>query len=208
MANSAPSLESVRERYELEARLHSFKTAIETVEAEMQTFEMLSGLWKELLQEKQSMTDVVSPADEQKLQSLEATLQAELQQFGFTSIAPKSVTISRETFRPSREGFNLGFDLSASDGIRLIWAYVEALLELGTHFQTNHPGFLLLDEPRQQEAAEVSFEQLLRRASTSRERNQQIIFATSEPLSDVQRMTMGIPAQILSFEGRLIRKLR
>jgi hypothetical protein len=208
MANSAPSLESIRQRYEVETRLENFKKASEVVESELQTFETLGEQWKHLQDEKRSITHTISVGDQQKLAGLESLVQEQLTQFGFISIAPRSVTISRETFRPSREGFNLGFDLSASDGVRLIWSYVEGLLELSSELWTNHPGFLLLDEPRQQEAAEVSFEQLLRRAAKSKQRNQQVIFATSEPLSEVQRMTSDIDKQILSFEGRLIRRLR
>lgn len=209
MSNSAPSLEAIRQRYEIETRLDNFKKAQEVVSAELQTFETLAEQWRQLQEQRRSdQGGNISAADEQKLARLEALLQEHLTQFGFISITPRSVTISRETFRPSREGFNLGFDLSASDGIRLVWAYVQGLLELSAEFRTNHPGFLIFDEPRQQEAAELSFAELIRRAANSKLRNDQVIFATSEPLVDLQRMTAGLDITILSFDGRLIRKLR
>lgn len=208
MSNSSPSLEAVRQRYEIETRLDNFKKAEEMVSTELQTFETLAEDWRQLQQQRRLGYGNISAADEQKLARLESLLQEHLTQFGFTSITPRSVTISRDTFRPSREGFNLGFDLSASDGIRLVWAYVQGLLELSAEFGTNHPGFLILDEPRQQEAAQLSFSELIRRAANSKLRNDQVIFATSEPLVDLQRMTAGLDITILSFDGRLIRKLR
>jgi hypothetical protein len=40
---------------------------------------------------------------------------------------------------------------------------------------TNHPGLLVFDEPKQQSAKDVSFAELLRRASTSLGHRQQVI---------------------------------
>ena len=114
---------------------------------------------------------------------------------------------TRQTYRPTREGFDLGFDLSASDNIRTIWAYLQGLLELSAEQPMNHFGLLLFDEPRQQEAAALSFERLLARAANAKMRGQQIIFATSEPLANIQRMTSGLDVQVVSFEKRVVSRL-
>jgi hypothetical protein len=127
-----------------------------------------------------------------------------LKEFGFSSLSPDTLEISRETYRPIREGFDLGFDLSASDNIRTIWAYLQGLLELSSGASLNHLGLLIFDEPRQQEAAELSFQKLLTRAAKSGERGQQVIFATSEPLENIQRMTAGLNPQIVHFDGRVL----
>ena len=145
-------------------------------------------------------------ADKEKLARFEQLLREQLREFGFSSLNPDSIQISTDSYRPTREGFNLGFDLSASDNIRTIWAYLESLLELARELDLRHPGLLVLDEPRQQEAAQLSFEKLLRRAAKSRDRGQQVVFVTSEPLTNLRRMTEGLNPTIISYDGRIIAK--
>lgn len=42
------------------------------------------------------------------------------------------------------------FDSSASDGIRVIWAFTMALLQVSIEKDGNHPGIIIFDEPLQQ----------------------------------------------------------
>lgn len=42
------------------------------------------------------------------------------------------------------------FDSSASDGIRTIWAFTLALLQVSVEKDGNHPGVIIFDEPAQQ----------------------------------------------------------
>ena len=42
------------------------------------------------------------------------------------------------------------FDSSASDGIRVIWAFTMALLQVSIEKNGNHPGVIIFDEPAQQ----------------------------------------------------------
>lgn len=41
---------------------------------------------------------------------------------------------------------------SASDAIRVVWAYLLGMLEVARVKDTNHPEFLVFDEPKQQMA--------------------------------------------------------
>ena len=47
-------------------------------------------------------------------------------------------------------GFDMKFDSSASDGIRVIWAFTMALLQVSIEKDGNHPGIIIFDEPLQQ----------------------------------------------------------
>lgn len=51
---------------------------------------------------------------------------------------------------PTIDGFDMKFDSSASDGIRVIWAFTMALLQVSVEKQGNHPGIIIFDEPAQQ----------------------------------------------------------
>lgn len=204
---SAPSIEGVRKRVELEGLITSLERASLECEEAMQNFAEVAAAWRSLMERKQGLpADGFSATDKSKLDRLRDLLREQLRAFGFSSLNPDTLEISRETYRPIREGFDLGFDLSASDNIRTIWAYLQGLLELSSEAPLNHWGLLVFDEPRQQEAAEVSFQNLLKRAATSAVRKQQVVFATSEPLESIQRMTAGLTPQIVHFEGRVLTK--
>lgn len=84
-----------------------------------------------------------------------------------------------------------------------------ALLELARGADTNHPGILIFDEPRQQETKHVSFKSLLQRAADAKKHNQQVIFATSDDSDELPKYLKEIPdMQYLSFDGWIVSKLK
>jgi hypothetical protein len=142
--------------------------------------------------------------DRAKLQHLQTLLREQLHEYQFSSLAIGEINISDVKYTPDHEGFDLGFDLSASDMIRTIWAYLLSMLELARSDQTSHCGMLIFDEPRQQETATVSFVQLLRRASLSYAFGQQVIFATSEEEAQLRVALANVPHSFLSFSGKIL----
>lgn len=94
--------------------------------------------------------------------------------------------------------------ISASDSVRLKWAYQLGLLDVSQGSETNHPGLVVFDEPRQQEAAEASVAGLLAEASRIAGGRSQILIATSEDLSNVKGFLEGIECQLLVFDGKII----
>lgn len=130
--------------------------------------------------------------------------------YGFSSFSPDKLEISRETYLPTREGFDIGFDTSASDGIRLIWSYLLSLFKLSNDIETNHPKLVVFDEPRQQEANKFSFTTLLKSASEICIGGGQVILATSEESSVIKESLQGVAYTMFSSEkseGKIIRKL-
>lgn len=185
------ALERVEADYtELSERLAAFSEAFRDVRGEM---ERLKG-------EGQSIRD------EEKLSALQRHLHEQLSVYGFQSLKPESIEISRTRYVPVREGFNLGHDISASDMVRLIWSFLLGLLEVGRDHESEHPGILMFDEPRQQDAAEVSFRELLRRAAESRKFNQQVIFATSEEPDSLQALLNDVEHEVRFFDGWILER--
>jgi hypothetical protein len=125
-------------------------------------------------------------------------------EFGFSTFAADELTIDEDSYRPQKEGYEIGFETSASDAIRLKWAYQLGLLELSRHHRTNHPGMLLLDEPRQQSSSKVSFGRLLERAAGHRQGDQQVIVSTSEDLDTLTPILNHIECWKTIFEGYVI----
>ena len=77
------------------------------------------------------------------------------------------MTISRSDYEPELTDINLAADAAASDVIRLQWAYLLGLLEVGVSSSSNHPRFLILDEPQQQSVEDVDFLEMLKHAAST-----------------------------------------
>src|SRR5262249_1858758 len=128
-----------------------------------------------------------SDSDKSKLNKLAELFREQCRDYGFKTFDWKELDISEATYRPTKEDFEIGFEVSASDGIRLKWAYQIGLLELARVADTNHPGILVFDEPRQQETQHISFKSLLQRAASAKQHNQQVIFATSDDSDELSK---------------------
>jgi phage shock protein A len=148
--------------------------------------------------------DRLSPTDLRKLELLRQSFVRQLHSYGFGSFADANLRIAEEDYLPHRDQFDLQADISASDSIRVIWAYLVGLLEVSQRESTNHPGLVLFDEPRQQSANTVSFEALLRHAG-SQGVDTQILFATSEDLSLLQNMLEGVDHSMHAIEGYVLK---
>lgn len=188
-ASSTPSVADISRRLTREARITELSARDEELAAVRLSMADQSQSWSKQRALLDSLTgDELSAADKAKLDALEASLRAQLQSYGFDSLNPNEIDIDRSTYRPTHEGFDLGFDLSASDMIRVIWAYLFGMLDVGQEETGNHLGLLIFDEPRQQETARASYQALLANASTSGLGGAQIIFATSEPAESLLAM--------------------
>jgi hypothetical protein len=93
---------------------------------------------------------------------------------------------------------------SASDYIRILWAYLMGLLELARRQSINHINLLVLDEPKQQSTDKVSFASLLRRASEAGQYGQQIIFATSEEHELLEASIQNIDCNLIEFHKKML----
>lgn len=179
--SGAPSATAVEERVRIEARIRDLEALVAALgDAEGRLHTLASELgelrraWSLLPEDK------MTASDRAKLTSLTASLRQLAHTFGFSTFPANELTIDEDSYRPQKEGYEIGFETSASDAIRLKWAYQLGLLELSQNHTTNHPGMLLLDEPRQQSSSKVSFGALLQRAAAHRKGDQQVIVSTSE----------------------------
>lgn len=161
--------------------------------------------WQAILTEKAELPDSrLSQADAAKLKMFEKSIRSQLDLYLFTTFPVAELTVSEDTYRPEKEGFEIGFELSASDGVRLKWAYQMGLLDVSLKAATNHPGLVVLDEPRQQEAAEISIGGLLKEAARLGAAGAQVIIATSERLQTVRELSAGLQCDLIAFGGRII----
>lgn len=204
----APSIAAIRQRVQLQEGLDRFERASDEFASEIERLGELSALWNKLLVSKKALpNDDTSNKDKIKIARWGELVREQLREYDFQSMDVTEVNVSAETYRPLHEGFDLPTNISASDFIRVIWSYLNGLRELGLEFETNHPGLLVFDEPRQQSAKDLSFERLLKRAANAEIAGHQIIFATSEKEENLKRMLEGIPHTYHAFSGHVIQQL-
>lgn len=200
-------------RVAIEALVAAESSLVRNIEAKnsvcnaFENLEKLTKQWSLLLDEQKKLSkDGLSEEDKIKIMHLQKLFRDHAAAFGVSSLQPSSISLSMDSYKPTHEGFDLEFDLSASDLIRTIWAYLHSLLELSRSEQTNHLGLLVLDEPRQQETKRESFGQFFKRASQAGAYNQQVIVATSEDPTTLGKMLEGLSHSYVQFSGDKILK--
>jgi hypothetical protein len=209
-----PSIAAIQARMQLEIGAKADEEALEEFDGLLQGFGDLSEQWRTNKGALDQLPkDDLTSHDLEKLALWTGSLRSQLGQYGFKSFDVGEASISRDTYRPEHAGFDLqtSFDwqtsISASDLIRTIWSYLTGLLEISRTVNTNHPGTILFDEPRQQSTRDVSFAELLKRASASGQQQQQVIFFTSENQDRLRSHLTGLPHTFSPITGRVLKKL-
>jgi hypothetical protein len=203
-----PSAAAIHARIELEQSTKRDQEGREQFETLLAALGELAQRWRVLQESLAALPkDDVTEADRSKISAWTVSLRSQLAQYGFGSFNVSQALISSDTYRPEHEGFDLQTSISASDLIRTIWSYLSGLLELSRTTRTNHPGCIIFDEPRQQSTRDVSFAELLKRASTSGQSGQQVIFFTSENQDRLKTHLTGLTHTFNPIEGRVIKKL-
>lgn len=203
-----PSAAIIEERIRAESRLRDLEALQAILDDAVDLLDNLQKAHNALLIEQAKLpTEKLSFGDQDKLSRLTSFVQDQAKDFGFSTFSPAELSISQDSYRPEKEGFEIGFETSASDAIRLKWAYQLGLLELASDTSTNHPGMLVFDEPRQQSSSRPSFQNLLNRAAKAKKRNQQVIFSTSEDLETLKAITYSIDFEEVIFSGYILQKI-
>jgi len=204
-----PSLAAVYERVEVERGLKQDSQRLLAFAQATAAFDDLAKDWRVVETALAELPDDDLSADDRaKLVCWEDAIRNQLRDYGFRSLSVGELVVSPHTYRPEIEGFELQTTISASDLIRTIWAYQNGMLEVARDVATNHPGMLLLDEPRQQSSSDVSFVQLLRRVSSASTFGQQVILFTSEERERLDRHLTGLPHSLQRIEGRVLQKVQ
>ena len=206
-SRTALSADAVAQRIRLQDRLDRLIAADERFLQLLAALDALAARARKTTGELRSLpTDRLSEEDKAKLQTLGTSFVEQLHEYHFGSFSDADLRIGDDDYLPRRDDFDLQADISASDAIRVIWAYLLGLLDVAQRHGTNHPRVILFDEPRQQSANPVSFGALLKRAATSY-RDAQILFVTSEELASLEPMLQDVPHDLITVDGYLLQAL-
>ncbi len=202
-----PSIAAVQEHLHVEQRMRKLEQLKAAASKLFEDFSVRAVHWARIQSERALTSDsVLTSSDQAKLLQLQILFLQQLREYDFQSFPIGQIEISHESYRPSRDGYDIGLT-SASDTIRIIWAYLIAMLEVSSKFSMNHLGLLVFDEPRQQGAEKLSFDKLLHRAAHSSHHGHQIIFATSEDKEVLEGIIKDIECNYQHFEGRILARV-
>lgn len=142
----------VYKRIEIELEIKKLLSAQNDLQISRSKILELVGRWSKYLADVGKLpAKGKSVNDQKKIKLLRSKYIENLKRYGYKSIPNLDlITISDESYLPLYEGFDMKFDSSASDGIRVIWAFTMALLQVSLELNGNHPRILLFDEPDQQ----------------------------------------------------------
>ena len=201
----------------LESRVSQFAEIQEEIDGSVDELQSLADQWVKLKADLNGIrTAEMSALDSQKVSTFQSFVQEFLRSFGFRSFGSEEIELADGDFRPravrreedgERVERDIGFEASASDGIRLKWAYYLALLEVSQRYPTNHFGMLIFDEPGQQQMKEVDLASFLGLVAESVQWKGQVIVSTSEDVERVRDSLEGSTATIHNYGGFMIQPL-
>ena len=131
-------------------RLSKLKISVSTLVEELM---QVSGEWNIYLDQKSKLPKSnITESDNEKIALLRKKFIENLRRYHYRSLSSlEEIDISMESsLLPTIDGFDMKFDSSASDGVRVIWAFTLALLQVSIEKGGNHPGMIIFDEPAQQ----------------------------------------------------------
>ncbi len=202
-----PNIALLREIIASEERLQRAEAIRDQFEEKLEEVANLTGKWLAVLEAEANLPkDFFSDVDKQKLSKLKDLFRENIVGFGFRSAHPESIEISPDTYRPIIEGFEMAFDASASDNIRIIWAYTLALQGLASYFDTNHPRVSFFDEPGQQQVKRDSRRVFYKQIGAFESPNQ-FITTTSENPEILNSYLIDVRHKLIEFGTKVLRPI-
>ena len=129
-------------------------------------------------------SNLINNKDKDILKAFNKEFKSLLILFNFESTDIESIYIDEYNYLPSVEGFDLYSDSSASDTVRIIWSYIIALQKISKVYG-NNIGFLLLDEPAQQNTDISSAKELLKELLKLSENQQVFVLYKMEKIENL-----------------------
>jgi hypothetical protein len=204
-AFGSPSIAEIQRAVTEETRLSTLQQLmVQTIE-DVHEWQQLRGETAEALIARFALgSSELSNDDKIKMEQWEIHFRALLEDFEFVSANPQRVSISEE-MKPVVDGYDISFQGSASDGIRLRWAYLLSLWQRTMPPAGLHPGLLIMDEPGQQGVEASALEGLYRRCADLGLAHGQLFLTTSESREQLEEWLGDRPFNYIEIDqGRLL----
>jgi hypothetical protein len=205
LENQDFSIAEIREQVQIQEEIGRLERLRDEFEEQLGKATEIVGRWQEnRTMHSELPDDYFSEEDKSKLSALRDCFAKNVGLFGYRSTEVARLRISEDNYRPVSDDFEVAYGASASDNIRLIWAYTLALLQVSSSYEGKHWGILLFDEPEQQKMSDVSSDALYKEISNMQQEEFQVIIATSAPVDVTNSRVKNIHHTLLEFGDRVI----
>ena len=183
---------------------------------------VLSARFKENKIKRRSLpSNYLSSNDKRKIRHMENAFKSMAYAFGYKSADTNEIILNDETYLPFLSGLalreinetkkesnaDIKADSSASDFVRLIWAYLLSIYDTSVDLHGNHPGLIAFDEPGQHSMADTSVNSLFK-ALNGYAGLQSIVAASfDENESIFKKETKGVEYHLIEVGDKLIKEL-
>lgn len=202
------SVAKIREEIHLQEEVIQLEKLLNDFDEQIIQLKAIADRWQENRTKASDLPeDYFSKQDKAKLINLSDYFARNVVKFGYRSTGVTDLHISSDNYRPVCDDFEVAFGASASDNIRLIWAYTLALLQVSISLYGNHWGIVLFDEPEQQKMKEASSDSLYAEIANMPPNECQVIIATSASEEVTRRRLQGLRHSIIDYGDRVIKPL-
>lgn len=203
------SIAEIREQIHLQEEITRLEQLRDGFEEHTNRLKFAAKLWQENRARYTELPDdYFSESDKAKLEAVSKCFARNVHNFGYRSTGVSQLHISKDNYRPVCDEFEVAFGASASDNIRLIWAYTLALLQVSSSHDGNHWGIIVFDEPEQQKMKEASSDALYAEIAKINTDEFQVIIATSASVDMTKRRLENLPHNLLEFGDIVIRPIQ
>ncbi|MCG7985463.1 MAG: AAA family ATPase [Candidatus Thiodiazotropha lotti] len=169
----------------------------------------------------------LSKNDNSKLKFMESVFKKMAGDFGYQSADTREIEINYDTYSPFLSGIalreisnsneneesksdtdaNIKADSSASDFVRLIWAYLLAMYQTSAEKKGNHPGLIAFDEPGQHSMRDSSVNALFKSLNDYSGLQSIVAASFDENDSVFDKETEGVTYNLIEVGEKLIKQL-
>lgn len=150
----------IRKKIMLEEEVEHCKSLQEKIKEYKKLIKELSERWNDLLIKKSNNNNTNSDTSDKKITDLRYYFVELLYAFNFGSVTntqKSRIKISPDTLLPIIDEFDMKYGASASDNIRMIWAFTLALLSTSTKYSKSKLNIAIFDELKQQSIVDDDF---------------------------------------------------
>jgi hypothetical protein len=204
----------VRLKVQLEDKVSGLTNTVDSINESIEKLSIISIQYKKARKALAKIpTKQISNHDSKKLQELQSSFRDLAQIFGYKSAPTTDIEINPTLF-PYLSGIELRevntdikSDSSASDFVRLIWAYLISIYSVSNKYNGNHLGFIVFDEPAQHSMAVSSINSLFK-ALSKKDALQSIVGASFDESDRVFRESVdGVKHNLIIVGEKLLKPL-
>ncbi|MFI8751638.1 hypothetical protein ACIGG6_16755 [Vreelandella lionensis] len=202
----------LRVKLQLEDKIDNLLKAEKSINSSLERFSAISNEFKDVKAKLVGIPERKSSSEDLlKYRRFQQYFRSYASFFGYKSAPTSDIEINKDTLFPYLAGLELRqvntdikSDSSASDFVRLIWAYLLSIFSASEELGGNHTGLILFDEPGQHSMGVTSVNALLKTISNQM-KLQGIVAASFDESDEVfEESVIGVDYHLIKCGYKLL----